>query len=106
MPGGLQGLSFTYPSAPLLENLFLKLGILWFQGPAFKIPGRPASTFHGQPCLSQTWVPVPQFLQWIYAVVHAVKSNPKANRGTQELGLAATKLERDKTALSSLWPHG
>lgn len=100
MPGWLQGLSLTCPCPPLLENsLFLKLGITWFQGPAFKIPGRPTSTFHGQPCLSQTWVPLPQFLQWVFSILHAVESNPKANR------LAATKPERDPTALASLWLH-
>lgn len=62
-PGQLQHLSFTCSCSPLLENSFLKLGITQFQGPAVKISGRPASTFHSQPCLKQTWVPLTQFLQ-------------------------------------------
>lgn len=78
MPGWLQDWSFTCPCFSLLENSFLKLGITWFQGPAFKIPGRPASTFHRQPCLSQTWVPLPQFLQWVFSILHAVESSPVA----------------------------
>lgn len=39
---------------PLLENAYLKSGVTWFQDPAFKVPARPALTFHCQPCLSRT----------------------------------------------------
>lgn len=66
MPGWQQAYLFPTHLFPLLEKALMKFGIMWFHNSIFDIPSRPTSTFHGQICLGQTWVPLPQFLQQVF----------------------------------------
>lgn len=100
IPGWQKACPFL-PLLPLQEKTLVKSGIMWFHNSAFHIPSRPALTFHGQTYLSQTWVPLPQFLLWVFPNISTVDASHKASQ--EQLRLVATEPKKDIAAPALLW---
>lgn len=98
-----EGLSFACPCSPVLENSVLESGVTWFQGPAVKTSGRPASTFRSQPCLKRARAPHSASAEGVFCL--ACCCMQPSGQVRQELGLAVTKPARETRALTVLRLH-